>query len=68
MKFELIKDDDLSGSECSVYQVFLGEDQYSLYDEFYNDNIGQFEDEIKDIDDRLYYMGQGAVGFCPHKI
>ena len=57
MKFELVKDDDLSGNECSVYQVFLEDDQYSLYDAFYNGHVGEFEKEVKNIDDRLYFMG-----------
>lgn len=57
MKFELVKDVELSGRECSIYHVYLEELEAYLYDIFWEENENLCEDELWDIDDRLYIMG-----------
>jgi len=57
VKFELVKDIELSGEECSIYQVYLEELETYLYDIFWEENEELYENELWDIDDRLYGIG-----------
>lgn len=57
MKFELVKDIELSGNECSIYQVYLEDLDTYLYDIFWEENEDLYENELWDIDDRLYIIG-----------
>ena len=57
MNFELVKDEILSGSESSIYQVYLEREGISLFDRFVEENIDTFPDEIDFILDRLEAIG-----------
>ncbi len=57
MKFELVKDPELSGKECTIYQVYLEEKDDYLYNLFMAENEEEYGTELDDIDDRLYTIG-----------
>jgi hypothetical protein len=57
VEYELIEEEAISGPKLKIYSLVpLGKD-HSLYESFFIEYIGQFPDEIQDIDDRLRIMG-----------
>ncbi len=57
MKFELVKDEELSGDECSIYQVYWEEFDAYLYDVFWKKNVDLHKTQLRNIDNRLYAIG-----------
>lgn len=57
MKYKLVRLRNLSGTETSIYSVFLEEEQQTLYDRFLKENINSFKDEVIDINERLKTIG-----------
>jgi len=57
MKFELVKDEILSGEECSIYQVYLEESDVYLFDVFWEENVDLFKSQIQNINNKLYTIG-----------
>ena len=58
MNCELVKLEEFSGNEASVYSIYIEEDEMTLYDKFIIENNSQFSDEIKDINKRLINIGK----------
>jgi putative component of toxin-antitoxin plasmid stabilization module len=57
MNYRLIKIDQLSGSEASIYTIYLEDKQVSLMDQFLKENKYLFKSELKSIFERLKSIG-----------
>jgi hypothetical protein len=57
MKCKLVKLDQLSGNEASIYSVAIEGEGGTLIDKFINENISSFKDETKNIVQRLNTIG-----------
>jgi len=57
MKCTLVKLEQLSGNEATVYSVLLDSEQKTLFQGFIDKHVNSFRSEIKDISDRLRVMG-----------
>lgn len=53
MKFEVVKDIDLSGRKCSIYTVFVEEYGQTLFERFLEEWSTDFYTDIQNILDRL---------------
>ena len=57
MKYEIVKLSPLSGVQCTVYSIVPERGGLTLYDVFINENIADFREEVKDINNRLKLIG-----------
>lgn len=57
MKCRLVKLEQLSGNEATVYSVLVENEQKTLFQRFVEKHINSFRSEIKEISDRLWVMG-----------
>lgn len=67
---ELVKLQNFSGSQASLYTVFIDDDTESLFDRFLNENLDSHKSEIIDLVSRLNTIGKetGAkYDFFKHK-
>lgn len=46
MKFKLIKIEQLSGRQATIYSAIVGNEGKTLFDKFIAENIGDFKDEL----------------------
>ena len=53
MKYEIVELEDYSGDETTIYSVIIGDEKDTLYDVFINENFEEYEEELRDIDERL---------------
>jgi hypothetical protein len=58
MKCELVKLDNLSNDETSIYSLFIEEDNKTLFDMFIEENIINHKAEVDDIIKRLHSIGR----------
>jgi hypothetical protein len=57
MRIRLVKLEQLSGEQASIYSVMHEEDQITLFDKFINENKNSFKSELTDIVLRLKIIG-----------
>lgn len=57
MEYEIVKLSPLSGVHCAVYSIVPEKGGLTLYDIFINENITDFREEVKDINNRLRLIG-----------
>jgi hypothetical protein len=57
MKFEIVDIEELSGSRAKIYSIMLDGDNYTLLDQFFDDNR-KFDEEMKEIALKLKLMGE----------
>ena len=57
MEYEIVKLSPLSGVQCTVYSIVPERGGLTLYDVFINENIADFREEVKDINNRLKLIG-----------
>ncbi|HAF27919.1 MAG TPA: hypothetical protein DCG75_02625 [Bacteroidales bacterium] len=64
MKCKIVKLDQFSGDEASVYSIYLDKAKSTLFEEFMKENIISFKSELIDIVKRLKVIGSktGARG------
>ena len=55
--YKLVKEEKLSGTETSVYTVFLIDEQETVFNKFINENKNSFKSELKDIVQRIKVVG-----------
>ena len=55
--YKLVKEEKLSGTEASVYTVFLIDEQETVFNKFINENKNSFKSELKDIVQRIKVVG-----------
>lgn len=70
MDYRLVKIEELSGEEASVYSIYMENEQVTAYEKFIQENITSFKSEIIDINKRLQIIGNetGARhSFFKHK-
>lgn len=58
MNCEIVKLEEFSGTQASVYSIYIEEEEMTLYDRFVIENKDQFFDEINDINKRLINIGK----------
>jgi hypothetical protein len=58
MNCEIVKLEEFSGNEASVYSIYIEEEKMTLYDRFIIENKAQFLTEITDINKRLINIGK----------
>ena len=58
MNCEIVKLEEFSGSQASVYSIYIEEEEMTLYDRFVIENKEQFLAEINDINKRLINIGK----------
>lgn len=57
MDFEIIKIPQLSGAMCQIYSVKIEGEEQTLYEQFAEDNLEQFQDEVLEIYNTLQTIG-----------
>lgn len=57
MEYEIVKLSLLSGTQCTVYSIIPERGGLTLYDVFMNENITDFREEVRDINNRLKLIG-----------
>lgn len=57
MNCKLVKLNNLSGDEASIYSFMVGDDEKTLFDTFLEENIGSFRSELSEIVSRIKVMG-----------
>ena len=58
MKYSLVKMQQLSGSEASIYSLHIEKEEQTLFDRFIRENKISFISELKDIVSRLNSIGK----------
>jgi hypothetical protein len=58
MRIQLVKIEQLSGKQASIYSVIYDNDQISLFDKFINENQNSFISELSSILVRLRVIGK----------
>lgn len=58
MECELVKLDNLSNDETSIYSLFIEEENKTLFDMFIEENIINHKAEVDDIIKRLHSIGR----------
>jgi len=58
MNCEIVKLEEFSGNEASVYSIYIEEEELTLYDKFIIENKALFLTEITDINKRLINIGK----------
>jgi len=58
MRIQLVKIEQLSGKQASIYSVIYDNDQISLFDKFLHENINSFKSELISIVIRLKVIGK----------
>lgn len=58
MNCEIVKLEEFSGTQASVYSIYIEEEEMTLYDRFVIENKDRFFDEINDINKRLINIGK----------
>jgi hypothetical protein len=58
MNCEIVKLEEFSGNQTSVYSIYIEEEEMTLYDRFVIENKEQFLAEINDINNRLISIGK----------
>lgn len=57
MEYEIVKLSLLSGVQCTVYSIIPEKGGMTLYDDFLKENIAEYREEVKDINNRLRLIG-----------
>jgi hypothetical protein len=57
VEYEIVKLSLLSGTHCTVYSIIPERGGLTLYDVFINENIADFREEERDINNRLKLIG-----------
>ncbi len=57
MEYEIVKLSLLSGTQCTVYSIIPERGGLTLYDVFINENIADFREKVRDINNRLKLIG-----------
>lgn len=65
MNFELVKIPALSGEHCQIFSVKIEGEEQTLFENFAEEYVEQFEEEVLDIYNRLKSIGK-AFGARPH--
>ena len=58
MKYSLVKMQQLSGNEASIYSLYIEKEEQTLFDRFIRENKISFISELKDIVSRLNSIGK----------
>ena len=58
MNCEIVKLDLYSGDGASVYTIYIEDEGATLYEKFVSENIGNFKNEVVDINNRLLSIGK----------
>lgn len=58
MNCEIVKLDLYSGDGASVYTIYMEDEGITLYEKFVSENIGNFKNEVLDINNRLLSIGK----------
>lgn len=70
MEYKLVKIEELSGEEASIYSIYLEKEKQTAYEKFIKENLNSFKSEILNINKRLQIIGHetGARhSFFKHK-
>ena len=57
MNYEIVRLDDLSGDEASVYSILEEGEVLTLLEKFIDENVSEYKDEVDDIIQRLFNIG-----------
>jgi hypothetical protein len=57
VEYEIVKLSLLSGTQCTVYSIIPERGGLTLYDVFINENIADFREKVRDINNRLKLIG-----------
>lgn len=57
MNYEIVELEDLSGRKATIYSVFLGDDDTTLFDQFLEESKEGYKSELKFILSRLQEIG-----------
>ena len=57
MSYEIVRLDDLSGDEASVYSILEDGEELTLLEKFIDENASEYKDEVDDIIKRLFSIG-----------
>jgi hypothetical protein len=57
MRFEIVDIEELSGSRAKIYSIMFVGEEYTLLDQFFEDNR-KYEEELKEIALKLKVMGE----------
>ena len=58
MNCEIVKLDAYSGNGASIYTIYIEEEETTLYDKFVSENKSSYNNEVKDINNRLITIGK----------
>ena len=58
MNCEIVKLDAYSGSGASIYTIYIEEEETTLYEKFVSENKSSYNNEVKDINNRLITIGK----------
>ena len=58
MNCEIVKLDLYSGDGASVYTIYIEDEGITFFDKFVSENIGNFKNEVLDINNRLLSIGK----------
>jgi hypothetical protein len=57
VEYEIVKLSLLSGVQCTVYSIVPEKGGMTLYDDFAKENIAEYREEVRDINNRLKLIG-----------
>lgn len=60
MNFEIVKIDELSGNEATIYSIIINGSRLTLFEQFIVENKNSFKNEINDIISRLHVLGSNT--------
>lgn len=58
MNCEIVKLDAYSGNGASIYTIYIEEEETTLYEKFVSENKSSYNNEVKDINNRLITIGK----------
>jgi hypothetical protein len=57
MEYEIVKISRLSGVYCTIYSIIPEKGSMTLYEAFLEENMGEYREEVRDINNRLKLIG-----------
>ncbi len=60
MRFDIIELEEFSGNEAKIYSIMLEDKEQTLFDDFVDETIGKYGEELKEIAQKLKVMGSNT--------
>jgi len=60
VNFEIVKINELSGNEATIYSIIINGSKLTLFEQFIVENKNSFKNEINDIISRLHVLGSNT--------